>query len=70
MAVFFRNLSSFLVAIAVGQVLGQEEIAQDIQPLLKKYCYKCHGNKRTKADLNLEALGGKPDFESLLRAFW
>ncbi len=62
MAVFFRNLSSFLVAIAVGQVLGQEEIAQDIQPLLKKYCYKCHGNKRTKADLNLEALGGKPDF--------
>ncbi|MDP7585768.1 MAG: DUF1587 domain-containing protein, partial [Verrucomicrobiota bacterium] len=50
------------MAFGIGQVLGPEEVAQDIQPLLKKYCYKCHGNKRTKADVNLEALGSKPDF--------
>ncbi len=26
----------------------------DIQPLLKKYCFECHGNKKQRAGLNLE----------------
>lgn len=26
----------------------------DIQPLLKKYCYECHGEKRQRAGLNLQ----------------
>jgi hypothetical protein len=25
-----------------------------VQPFLEKYCYDCHGNDKTKADLNLE----------------
>ena len=28
---------------------GQAEFVRDIQPLLKRYCYGCHGNKRAKA---------------------
>ena len=30
--------------------------------MLKRYCYGCHGNKRAKAELNLEAFGTTPNF--------
>ena len=30
--------------------------------MLERYCFKCHGNKRAKAEVNLEALGTRPDF--------
>ena len=41
---------------------GQVEFVRDIQPLLKRYCYGCHGNKRAKAELNLESFGTTPNF--------
>ena len=56
-------------ALALGQAeetkagtSGQAEFVRDIQPLLKRYCYGCHGNKRAKAELNLEAFGTTPNF--------
>jgi len=33
----------------------------EVRPLLKKFCYDCHGNDRQKADLNLEAFAGVGD---------
>ena len=51
-----------LLAFGLGQALCQAEFVQDIKPLLERYCYKCHGNKRAKAEVNLEALGTRPDF--------
>ena len=56
-------------ALALGQAeetkagtSDQAEFIRDIQPLLKRYCYGCHGNKRAKAELNLEAFGTTPNF--------
>ena len=51
-----------LLAFGLGQALCQAEFVQDIKPLLERYCFKCHGNKRAKAEVNLEALGTRPDF--------
>ena len=55
-------LLAFGFGQALGQALGQAEFTRDIQPLLKQYCYGCHGNKRAKAEVNLEAFGTTPDF--------
>ena len=35
---------------------------KEILPIMKSFCFDCHGNKRAKAELNLEALGAQPDF--------
>ena len=51
-----------LLTFGFGQALGQAEFTRDIQPLLKQYCYGCHGNKRAKAEVNLEAFGTTPNF--------
>ena len=51
-----------LLAFGLGQALCQAEFVQDIKPLLERYCFKCHGNKRAKAEVNLEAFGTRPDF--------
>ena len=51
-----------LLAFSLGQALCQAEFVQDIKPLLERYCFKCHGNKRAKAEVNLEAFGNAPDF--------
>ncbi len=62
MGFFCRRAICLLLGVGFGQALDGAEFAQDVLPLLEKYCYKCHGNKRAKADLNLEALGAKPEF--------
>ena len=51
-----------LLAFGLGQALCQAEFVKDIKPLLERYCFKCHGNKRAKAEVNLEAFGTRPDF--------
>ena len=63
------------MAGCLGQALGQAEESQpsvvptsqaeferDIYPLMKDICFGCHGNKRAKAELNLEAFSANPDF--------
>ena len=53
-----RGLRSGLLGLAalVGlcPVLGAQDFRRGVQPFLEKYCYDCHGNDKTKADLNLE----------------
>ena len=59
----------------LGQALGQAEEAQpavvptnqaefkrDIFPIMNDVCFGCHGNKRAKAELNLEAFAANPEF--------
>ena len=41
---------------------NQIDFREDILPVMKEVCFGCHGNKRAKAELNLEAFGAKPDF--------
>jgi hypothetical protein len=38
-----------------------EAQAREIRPLLARYCYSCHGEKKPKAGLNLEALRDDQD---------
>ncbi len=41
-------------------------IPESVKGVLNKFCISCHGNKKTKADLNLEMLSKiKPDFDNL-----
>ena len=51
--------SSFLVYILVLLVttpLYSTNFEQDIQPILKKYCYRCHNSSSDVSELNLEEL--------------
>ena len=70
-----HRITFFVLAGYLGQALGQAEESQpsvvptsqaefkrDIYPLMKDVCFGCHGNKRAKAELNLEAFGANPDF--------
>ncbi|MBT4622797.1 MAG: DUF1592 domain-containing protein [Verrucomicrobia bacterium] len=41
---------------------SQAEFNPDIFPIMKDICFGCHGNKRAKAELNLELLSANPDF--------
>ena len=69
------RITFLFIAGCLGQALGQAEESQpsvvptsqaeferDIYPLMKDICFGCHGNKRAKAELNLEAFGANPDF--------
>jgi len=44
----------FLVLAAGSALAATPDFSQGVQPFLEKYCYDCHGNEKTKADLNLE----------------
>ena len=54
----WRGRRSGLLGLAVLGLLCPFLPAQDfrrgVQPFLEKYCYDCHGDDKTKADLNLE----------------
>jgi mono/diheme cytochrome c family protein len=65
-AVVILVFSVFLVAIS-GGVCAQNEaqpgdgtakidFKSQIQPILQRYCFKCHGEKRQKGDLRLDTL--------------
>ena len=69
------RITFLFMAGCLGQALGQAEesrpsvvptsqaeFERDIYPLMKDICFGCHGNKRAKAELNLEAFGANPDF--------
>lgn len=55
----------YSVLALFGATLRSEPAAvsfeQDIQPLLKTYCYRCHGNGKKKADLVLDGYKTEPD---------
>ncbi|MEM7231413.1 MAG: DUF6797 domain-containing protein [Planctomycetota bacterium] len=55
-------LATFPKGAAKVEKLSKAEIfSQDVQPLLKEYCYSCHRNKRSRGELNIEgALAQRP----------
>lgn len=71
----FYRFTILALFTSLGQALGQAEEAQpaivptsqaefkrDIFPIMKDVCFGCHGNKRAKAELNLEAFASNPEF--------
>jgi hypothetical protein len=42
-----------LITVRLAAAEDDVNFAQTVQPLLKKYCYDCHGGKETHAELNL-----------------
>src|SRR5262249_53894129 len=44
-----------------------DALAKEVRPLLTKYCVSCHGEKKARAKLNLEALRGDGDFDAWKR---
>ena len=50
------RLACLLLGVGLGTGLSAAplDFKQGVQPFLEKYCYDCHGNDKTKADLNLE----------------
>jgi len=51
------RLACFLLGVGLGTSVtaaAPPDFKQGVQPILEKYCYGCHGNDKTKADLNLE----------------
>lgn len=57
--------ASVLPVSAVAQVKGpdplgvalERRLVQDVQPLLKKYCFECHGNGKKKGGVALDSPG-------------
>ncbi|XOV93566.1 MAG: DUF1592 domain-containing protein [Bacteroidota bacterium] len=43
-----------LVGVGVCEEDDQVVYAENIKPLIEQHCYKCHGNERTRAGINLE----------------
>ena len=71
----FYRFTILALVTGLGQALGQAEEAQpavvptnqaefkrDIFPIMNDVCFGCHGNKRAKAELNLEAFAANPEF--------
>lgn len=61
-------------AAALGAVVGivgaqaPADFTSDVQPLLQRYCYRCHGPDKQKGDVRLDTLdpglGGRADAEA------
>ncbi len=46
--------------LLVKQQAAQKAFKQDVQKFVATYCFECHGNRRSKAGLNLEVALKKP----------
>lgn len=46
--------------LAAMQSAAQKAFQKDVTPFVKEYCVECHGNRRSKAGLNLEVAVRKP----------
>src|SRR5262249_111537 len=45
------------------------EYVKEIRPLLQRYCHRCHGVKRSEAEVNLEAMATLADVRKHLRTW-
>lgn len=55
-----HSLRAFvLAALAIGAAHAADDWKQ-IEPMLQKYCYDCHGGKKTKGGVDLKRLGSGP----------
>ena len=58
----FAALAAGLCGLGIGSVAGEPSAADwdKVKPVLAKYCYDCHGGKKTKGDANLKLLDNAP----------
>ena len=53
-----------IAASAKEPGLVKEDFLREIQPLLRKYCFDCHGEKKSKAGIRVDYMDGTvPDKE-------
>ena len=45
-----------------GNITTSQATLNEVQPLLAKYCFTCHGKKKVKGKINLEAMNRRDDF--------
>ena len=50
---FFQHLIYLSALLSAGVVQAGPIFEKDIQPLLEKCCYRCHGEEKIKGDLDL-----------------
>ena len=51
MLVMTTWLSEIAAAELVPDVIGEQQFQEQVQPLLAKYCFDCHGNDVSEGDL-------------------
>ena len=57
-------LMATIAASAKEPGLVKEDFLREIQPLLRKYCFNCHGEKKSKAGIRVDYMDGTvPDKE-------
>src|SRR5690242_1593717 len=67
---FLPSLCSLCIVIGLALASGiskadtvqNNELTQGTLPLFQEFCFKCHSDKRTKGNLNLQQLSTTPDF--------
>src|SRR5581483_5231719 len=45
------------------------EYAKEVRPLIQRYCQRCHSEKRSEAEVNLEAMTGMAEVRKHLRTW-
>jgi hypothetical protein len=48
-------------------VKAERELVQAAAPTLQQFCFDCHGDKKAKAQINLERMAAQPDLAGLFR---
>ena len=54
----------------LSQTLEAINFEQQVRPILKKHCFKCHGEKKQKGDLRLDTLSGDLSKDRVAAEAW
>ncbi|MEX2382913.1 MAG: DUF1592 domain-containing protein [Opitutales bacterium] len=57
-------------AFTFGDGEGEVSFSEEIEPLMRRNCFRCHGDNRQRADLNLQQYGGDIDLILEDRDIW
>src|ERR1051325_6775885 len=47
----------------------ERECAAATEPVFKQFCFDCHSDKKTKAQINLQRMSSAPDFATLFKSW-
>ena len=61
-----RSLTT-AAAAEVAPATGPVTLQEHIKPVLEKYCFDCHNDKKQKGDVNLLSVAGNPKLEMAMR---
>ena len=57
------SMAPMLPAAETGPATGPVTLKEHIKPVLEKYCFDCHNDKKQKGDVNLLSVAGNPKLE-------